>query len=127
MREHDWYYDNDEEAPLDADLDDPNSETTTCWIAVERIYRLDWRRFTSEGWETLRRIYQVLPGHLPSSADSARWFSLDEERELYLWASVEPPGLQVEGVLTLAMWHDWDSRFRRKVIGHDLPRTPLLS
>ncbi|MEU3231352.1 hypothetical protein ACIQFP_12205 [Nocardiopsis alba] len=48
MREHDWYYDNDEEAPLDADLDDPNSEAATHWIAVERVYRLDWRRFTPE-------------------------------------------------------------------------------
>jgi hypothetical protein len=49
------------------------------------------------------------------------WFGTDEEAPPFLWASVEPPGLQVYGVLPLTSWNDWDAAFRAAVETAGLP------
>ncbi|WP_461026421.1 hypothetical protein [Streptomyces sparsus] len=121
MQEHDWYYDNGEELSPDVRPGGLAGDVAKHWMAVERIYGLDWQRFTPADWDTLQRIYQSLPGWQPFSSDVARWFSLDEDRDLHLWASAEPSGLQIAGVLTRGMWQDWDTRFRRAIASHSLP------
>ena len=122
MQEHDWYYDNGEHPSPILGSGILAGEVAKHRMAVERIYGLDWQRFTPADWDTLQRIYQGLPGWQPFSSDVARWFSLNEDRDLYLWASVEPSGLQVAGVLTQGMWQDWDTQFRRAITSHSLPR-----
>jgi hypothetical protein len=113
MQEHDWYYDNGEELSPDLGPGVLAGDVAKHRMAVERVYGLAWQRFTPADWDALQRIYQGLPGWQPFSFDVARWFSLDDDRDLYLWASVGPSGLQVSGVLTLDMWRDWDTQFRR--------------
>jgi hypothetical protein len=117
MDTEDWYYDNDEEPPAG----DDDAET---WLAVERIYGLDWHRFTPGDWDRLALIYPALPGRLPETPRTAQWFSTDQDTALHLWASVEPPGLQVVGILTAGLWRDWDTHFRHAVLAAGLPRYP---
>ncbi|MFB6990547.1 hypothetical protein [Streptomyces sp. NPDC056304] len=123
MREHDWYCDNGEELPPDLGPGVPAANVAMRWMAVDRVYCLDRHRFTPANWDALQRIYEDLPGWQPFSSDGPRWFSLDEDRDLHLWASVEPSGLQVAGVLTLGMWCGWDPQFRCAITNHDLPRS----
>lgn len=124
MQDHDWYYDNGEEPSPAYGPEASAGQAAQRRMAVERVYGMAWQRFTPANWDTLQRIYQDLPGWQPGSSDVARWFSLDEDRDLHLWASVEPSGLQVAGVLTQGMWRDWDTRFRHAVASRALPRFP---
>ena len=43
------------------------------------------------------------------------WFGQDEEHPPFLWASVEPPGLQVYGVVRAVDWQLWDATFRESI------------
>ncbi|MEV0052169.1 hypothetical protein AB0H34_16870 [Saccharopolyspora shandongensis] len=115
MDEHDWYYDNAAEPPP------PGGAAVDC-AYVARIYCLAWPRFTDSDWANLARIYQVLPGWQADSPDVARWFSTTEDGDAHLWASVEPSGLQVGGVLPAETWREWDIRFRQAVAAARLPR-----
>ena len=100
-------YDNLEPTPIDG---------LTCLVEVERVYGLDWDRFGEIHWDALARIYEGLPGAV-RERDGPMWFGDDEDVPPYLWASVEPTGLQVHGVLPEADWCAWDERFRREADG----------
>lgn len=78
-------------------------------LGVEEMYRLDWDRFTDRNYESLLRIYAALPGWL-AGMELPRWFSLDEQ-QAHLWASVEPPGLQVGGLLEPSRFEMWHAEF----------------
>ena len=90
----------------------------SCLVEVERIYGLDWDRFDDEHWRALTRFYEGLPG-VVRHRDVPWWFGDDEDVPPFLWASVEPTGLQVHGVLPEADWWAWDERFREAA--GDLP------
>ena len=109
------FYDNLEATPIDG---------MSCLVEVERIYGLDWDRFGEDDWRALTRIYEGLPGAL-RSRDGPMWFGDDEDFPPFLRASVEPPGLQVYGVLPEADWRAWDERFRSAIGG--LPGRVLRS
>lgn len=96
------YYDNLEAISIDS---------VSCLVEVERVYSLDWDRFDEGHWQSLARIYAELPGAVRDH-DGPMWFGDDEDFPPFLWASVEPPGLQVHGVLPEADWWAWDERFR---------------
>ena len=96
------YYDNLEATPIDG---------LTCLVEVERVYGLAWDRFAVEDWRTLTRIYEGLPGTV-RLRDVPWWFGDDEDVPPFLWASVEPTGLRVCGILPEADWRAWDERFR---------------
>lgn len=96
------YYDN-----LEATLSDNGTDL----IAVERVYCLDWHRFQESHWKDLSDIYASLPGAV-RYFDIPWWFGETEESPPFLWASVEPPGLQVCGALSKADWLAWDQQFR---------------
>ncbi len=101
------FYDDLKATPIDG---------LSCLVEVERIYRLDWDRFDEEHWRGLARIYEDLPGAV-RYRDVPWWFGDDEDVPPFLWASAEPTGLQVYGVLPEADWRAWDERFREAVSG----------
>ena len=101
------YYDNLEPTPIDG---------LTCLVEVERVYGLDWDRFDGRQRRDLARIYEGLPGTV-RHRDGPWWFGDDEDVPPYLWASVEPTGLLVHGVLPEADWWAWDERFRTEAAG----------
>lgn len=86
------------------------------FIEVERIYCFDWDRFSDRHWDALGGVYEALPGDV-RHRDVPWWFGEDEESQPFLWASVEPPGLQVYGVLLETDWLLWDEAFRSAVDG----------
>jgi hypothetical protein len=96
------FYDNKE--PISTDDGD-------CLVEIERVYCLDWYEFEEAHWKELERIYTSLPGRVRYHA-IPYWFGDDEQDAAYLNASVEPPGLQVCGVLRAADWRAWDEQFR---------------
>jgi hypothetical protein len=100
-------YDNLEPTPIDG---------VSCLVEVERVYGLDWDRFSEDHWGTLAWIYEGLPGAV-RHLDVPWWFGDDEDVPPFLWASVEPPGLQVYGKLPEADWWAWDERFRSEAAG----------
>ena len=97
-------YDNLEATPIDG---------LSCLVEVERLYGLDWGRFDENHWRGLTQIYEGLPGAV-RGRDGPMWFGDDEDVPPFLWASVEPPGLQVHGILPEADWWAWDERFRKE-------------
>ena len=115
IEEDDWYYDNKLEPDnLNAHL-----------YCVERVYGLAFDEFTEADWASLTRIYRLLPGWLRFGDDGCPyWFGVDEDVPPYLWASVEPSGLLVHGVLAPADWEGWDSQFRELAVA--LPRQRIV-
>jgi hypothetical protein len=109
-----WYYDSGDE--LDAAGDEAGRT-----LDVTRTYCLYWHAFTDGHWDMLERICRALPGWQAGSADLPRWYSAAEVQAPYLWASVEPPGLQVGGELDARLWREWDQRFRDAIADSGLP------
>ena len=101
------FYDNTEDTPIDS-LDG--------FVVIERVYCLDWHDFEDAHWQSLERIYQGLPGAV-RVRDVPYWFGDNEDVPPFLWASVEPPGLQVCGMLRVADWQAWDEQFRSEADG----------
>ena len=98
-----WYY----------NLDPTPIPDKSGFIEVERIYCFDWDRFQKQNWQDLTSIYSTLPGALSENEQS--WFGDNESQPPFLWASVEPPGLQVYGVLPLSDWQKWDREFLARI------------
>ena len=90
------------------------------WLDIECIYPFNWEKFTDADWATLNTIYTQLLGYKSITEDSEdllpRWFSrIDNPEQGFLWASVEPPGLQVVGTLPKDTWQAWDKQFRAEI------------
>ena len=102
-----WFYDN---ADFDAG---PIRE-------IERIYCLLFDSFSESDWAMLGAIYQQLPRPQPSDS-VPHWFGFEASGN-YLWASVEPPGLQVAGRLPAADWLAWEAAFHQQLQASSLPR-----
>jgi hypothetical protein len=102
-----WFYD-------DADFDSgPIRE-------IERIYCFRFDSFSESNWETLGLIYDKLPSQqIPSSVPY--WFGTEATGN-YLWASVEPHGLQIAGTLREEDWLAWEAVFNAQVQASSLPR-----
>jgi hypothetical protein len=79
-------------------------------VEVGRIYCLDFDRFSTDHWSQLDTLYRTLPGNY-RKRQNPMWFGSDEDAPPFLWASVEPPGLQVYGILPLQVWEAWDAEF----------------
>ena len=89
--------------PFHDNLEATPHDGLSCLVEVERIYGLDWDRFGEEDWRALTRIYEGQPGAY-RLREGPMWFGDDEDLPPFLRASVEPPGLQVDGVLPEAEW-----------------------
>ena len=102
-----WFYD-------DADFDSGSIRE------IERIYCFLFDSFSESDWNILGAIYSKLPNPQPSNM-VPYWFGTEETGN-YLWASVEPPGLQVAGKLRAADWLTWESSFYEQVQNSSLPQ-----
>lgn len=105
------FYDNLEATPLE---DDP------AMVEVERVYRLDVDAFEDAHWSALGEIYRSLPGGYREPQIPA-WFGDDEEHAPSLCASVEPPGIQVLGILAPEAWAVWHAAFVSALAASELP------
>jgi hypothetical protein len=102
-----WFYDN-------ADFDSgPTRE-------IERIYCFLFDSFSESDWNRLSAIYGKLPS--PQFSKMVPYWFGTEETGNYLWASVEPPGLQVAGKLQEADWLAWETAFNKLIRNSSLPR-----
>jgi hypothetical protein len=86
-------------------------------VEVERVYCFDFASFSEEHWHYLRDVYATLPEFRGFDEDGPMWFGVNEQVIPFLWASIEPPGLQVCGILRSEQWEDWDKAFRASVAG----------
>ena len=79
------------------------------FVKVDRVYSFNFSKFNKENWSDLSSLYKLLPKYIENEElGIPYWFGSDEEQPPYLWASVEPSGLQVHGVLSaedLEIWH----------------------
>lgn len=98
------------------------SDPETGLVTIDRVYRLDWDRFTSSHDAALQRVYRRLPGARCSVDALPGWYGRGDAPPS-LEASVEPSGLQVTGELPPGAWEVWDRRFRELTSG--FPRKAL--
>ena len=89
-------------------------------VEIERIYCLDLDEFEDRHWSSLGEIYRSLPGGY-RELQIPMWFGDDEEHLPFLSASVEPPGIQVYGILTREAWAEWDAAFMAALGASELP------
>jgi hypothetical protein len=92
------FYDNREP------LDDPNT------AVVDRVYCLDFHRFGDKEWTHLSRVYRELPGWCDNTNGPFRFGTNDHDIP-HLYASVEPSGLHICGILPVTDWLRWSSEF----------------
>lgn len=86
------------------------------------MYSLAFSQFTDKDWQNLSRLYRQLPQYLDDRAlKLPYWFGCDEARAPYLWASVEPGGLQVAGLLSQSQLDVWHERFINHGSAYDFP------
>ncbi len=104
------FYDNQ----LDESSDHPGL------VEVERVYALDFARFSAADNRALLELYRSLPGAYRET-DVAAWFGDSADSPPYLAASAEPSGLQVNGSLAPADWDVWHDAFLRGLTAHPFP------
>lgn len=89
---------------------------------VSRTYNISYE-IPDAAWEKLATVYQQLPGFCGNDSNGCpTWFGREGDAR-YLWASVEPSGLLVEGVLDDFEWQAWDAAFRAaasRVLGFEV-------
>ncbi len=87
-------------------------------IKIDRVYCLDFNDFHKDTWDKLADIYSKLPKQIINNSVPS-WFGEEGKSENYLYASVEPSGLQVVGVLNSEDWFVWEAIFNDMI--KDLP------
>lgn len=108
--EVEWFYDNLTDAVAPEGM-----------VAVERVYCLDFNTFGEPEWHQLSAICNSLPFRQPDSDDGCPWwFGSDESNPPFLWASVEPSGWLVHGVVRPYDWRAWDAQLQSAVA--ELPK-----
>jgi hypothetical protein len=86
---------------------------------VERVYAIQFSEFTEAHTKHLDQVYRSLPEFRGYGTDGTpSWFG-SEALPPFLWASVEPSGLLVHGLLSSAQWVAWDTHFREHL--HEFP------
>ena len=97
-----WFYDNL-----------TNTTPPAGMIAVERVYCLDFNNFGDAEWQRLTAICNELPERKPDSSDGCPWwFGSEHTSPPFLFASVEPSGWLVSGVLPADAWQAWDTQLQ---------------
>jgi hypothetical protein len=86
--------------------------------SIDRTYAIDVWGLTAAQRTALEAVYRSLPGFAgyPLPSQCPVWFGpVPEDENIpsipYLWASVEPSGLQVAGYLSAAVWEVWEAQF----------------
>ncbi|MED4533263.1 hypothetical protein ABET51_00050 [Metabacillus fastidiosus] len=107
------FYDNNEIQP-----NEMNS------VFIDRVYCLDFHKFTELTWGHLGQVYLSLPNCISKENQLPMWFGEEEISPVYLYASVEPSGLQIIGELTLEQWKSWEHIFHEKLSDSPFPFFP---
>lgn len=63
-----------------------------------------------EVWDKIGRIYESMP-YWAGNDNGTQWIGKD----INLWASVEPSGIQLAGTMPDDIWDDWYSSLKRKL------------
>jgi hypothetical protein len=99
---------------------DNNTQDTTHigeFQRVERVYAIRFSECTNAHSMLLDKIYRSLPEFKGYVYDGLPyWFGVEEDSPPFLWASVEPSGLLVCGMLTSNQWLAWDTQFRQHLL-----------
>jgi hypothetical protein len=80
---------------------------------TDQLYALAWESFDRAADGALDAALATLPGWRGFDHGRPRWFGADEEVGPSLYGSIEPPGLQVSGVLELDTLRRWHRAFLR--------------
>jgi hypothetical protein len=83
---------------------------------VDRVYTIRFSEFTDAHSVLLDKIYRSLPEFKGYLDDGPYWFGVEEDWPPFLWASVEPAGLYVVGMLSSHQWLAWDTQFRQYLL-----------
>ena len=105
------FYDNMQATPLP---DQPEL------VEVERIYCVQFDRFSVADWTSLDHIYRNLPGEYREN-QIPFWYGDSDEAPVHLSASVEPPGIHVYGIISVDQWSQWDAAFQEALTESTLP------
>ncbi|MFL0267943.1 hypothetical protein [Candidatus Clostridium radicumherbarum] len=85
-------------------------------INIDRVYCLDFNKFSNNEWTALADIYRKLPNQVvEGNIEQQMWFGTEGVSEFYLWSSVEPSGLQVVGHLKERDWKHWEKLFHESI------------
>lgn len=85
---------------------------TQVLCVTDHMYVLDWDAFDRAAHQELDRIYRALPGWQGHGA-RLLWYGPEPTSEPVLRGSVEPPGLQVSGVMEMPALRAWHRAFLR--------------
>jgi len=89
-------------------------------VAVQRIYAINFALVSEEDERALLRLYERLPG-FDANAELQTWFGALEGQPPWLWASAEPSGLLVAGVLPASCWDEWNAALLDGLDSHPYP------
>lgn len=85
-------------------------------INIDRVYCLDFDKFTNDSWDRLAEIYSLLPSQIiMNHIGQPCWFGEEGKTDFFLWASVEPSGLQIAGTLRSGDWNEWEGKFNKYI------------
>lgn len=92
-------------------------------VDIDRVYCLDFHQFNETTWQKLSSVYRLLRKQImKDGVEQAMWFGEEAASEYYLYASVEPSGLQIVGHLNVNDWKEWEQIFHKQ-----LSRLPLFT
>ncbi|GKX66432.1 hypothetical protein [Inconstantimicrobium mannanitabidum] len=63
-----------------------------------------------EIWNKLNDVYQSMP-YWAGNDNEVKWIGKDVD----LWASVEPSGIQISGIMPDCIWNEWYSSLKHKL------------
>jgi hypothetical protein len=81
---------------------------------AERVYAIHFAAFAPEHWQQLAELFSQLP-EWRGAEPTPHWFGKPSGPPPYIWGRVEPLGLHITGVLSMARWAGWDTWLRRNV------------
>lgn len=97
-------------------------------VRVGRVYCFKFDEFSDDDWKTLTSCFSELPGWVGRGVTTLTqlipyWFGKELEdiyggtnNLIYLSASMEPTGLQVDGNIELDDWINWTEDFERRTM-----------
>ena len=71
-----------------------------------------------EIWEKIEKIYESMP-YWAGCKNGPQWIG----KNIDLWASVEPSGIQISGIMPGDIWEEWYSLLKRRltdVLGYEI-------
>lgn len=90
-------------------------------ILIDRVYCLMFHDFIETAWEQLGEVYRSLPQYIQQPDACPMWYGEEESKAPFLYASIEPSGLQIVGHLSSEQWERWERIFHQELSKHEFP------